>query len=112
MGEQNLLYLCNESENQNSASYKFLGMDQSACSYKLFGLNAFLDRQTFHYIKFFFFFILWANIANAWLPMPEQRELYLPTETENQNFVFNIFLVLTHSACPYKNCGKKYFVDP
>ena len=50
MGEQNLLYLCNESENQNSASYKFLGMDQSARSYKLFGLNAFLDRQTFHYI--------------------------------------------------------------
>ena len=55
---------------------------------------------------------LWANIANAWLPMPEQRELYLHTETENQNFVFNIFLVLTHSACPYKNCGIKYFVDP
>ena len=55
MGEQNLLYLCNESENQNSASYKFLGMDQSACSYKLFGLNAFLDRQTFHYITLHFF---------------------------------------------------------
>ena len=56
--------------------------------------------------------ILWANIASAWLPMPEQRELYLHTETENQIFVFNIFLVLTHSACPYKNCGIKYFVDP
>ena len=61
MGEQNLLYLCNESENQNSASYKFLGMDQSACSYKLFGLNAFLDRQTFHYIKYIFFFYLVCN---------------------------------------------------
>ena len=34
---------------------------------------------------------LWANIANAWLPMPEQRELYLHTETENQNFVLTSF---------------------
>ena len=27
---------------------------------------------------------------------------YLKTESENQNSGFNIFLVSTHSACPYK----------
>ena len=33
---------------------------------------------------------------------------YLKIESENQNSGFNIFLVLTHSACPYKNYGLKW----
>ena len=33
---------------------------------------------------------------------------YIDTESENQNSGFNIFLVSTHSACPYKSCGLKW----
>ena len=33
---------------------------------------------------------------------------YLKIESENLNSGFNIFLVSTHSACPYKNYGLKW----
>ena len=53
-----------------------------------------------------------ANIANGWLPCTNIWEMYLVsyinTESENQNFSFNIFLFSTHSACPYKSFGLKW----
>ena len=49
-----------------------------------------------------------ANIANEWLPCTNILVPYIDTESENQNSGFNIFLVSTHSACPYKNCGLKW----
>ena len=33
---------------------------------------------------------------------------YLKIESENQNSGFNIFLVSTHSVCPYKNYDLKW----
>ena len=33
---------------------------------------------------------------------------YLKIESENQNSGFNVSLVSTHSACPYKNYGLKW----